>query len=106
MTPPTVTAIANHVYDCTRSPSMIHPNTAAANGLSAKITSTIDTLVRDKATTIAMLQVANVTAMIQPGRPIVLIACQAWFRSRCTSSNVKLAVAASERQNTVVQACG
>ena len=79
---------------------------AAASGLREKITSTTATLVRESATTMPMEDAENAAATNQPGRPIVVTARRDPRRSRHQMRAARLVQADTDRQNTVVQACG
>ena len=89
----------------TRSPIRTHANTAAASGLSAKITSTIATLVRVRATTIPIDEAENAAATANPGLPIFMTARSVPRRSRHTIHSEMLTLADNARQKTVVHAC-
>jgi len=89
-----------------RSPMMIRAITAAANGLKAKITSTIATLVLVRATTIPIDDALNAAPTAHPGRPILITARNGSVLSRHTMSRARLKQAPNERQNTVRHACG
>jgi len=85
---------------------MIRAITAAAKGLSAKITSTIATLVFVRARTIPIDDALNAAPTAHPGRPILMTARNGSVRSRQMISRARLKQAPNERQNTVRQACG
>src|SRR3954447_13301370 len=85
---------------------MIRAMIAAANGLRAKITRTIATLVLVRATTMPIDDALNAAATVQPGRPILTTARIGSCFSRQMISSTRLKQAPNERQNTVRQACG
>ena len=78
--------------------------TAAAKGLSAKITNTIATLVLVRATTMLIEERQKAPATAQPGRPILTTARSGFDRSRQMINSDKLTQADNERQNTVCHA--
>jgi len=69
---------------------MIRAITAAANGLNAKITSTIATLVLVRATTIPIDDALNAAPTAHPGRPILITARNGSVFSRHTISRARL----------------
>src|SRR3954453_10172970 len=85
---------------------MMRAMIAAANGLSAKITKTMATLVLVRATTMPIDDALKAPATAQPGRPILTTALNGSVLSRQMISSARLKHAPNERQKTVRQACG